>query len=125
VATNLADDLNIKIPKVYWQWTGERLNVQEYIQGVPGRDLASVDQAGLDRKLLADRGARAVMKMIMEDGFFHADPHPGNVFYLPGNKLAFIDFGMVGRLSQERREQVKRLKYYGNAERSDGIIEKS
>jgi ubiquinone biosynthesis protein len=109
VATNLADDLNIKIPKVYWQWTGERLNVQEYIQGVPGRDLASVDKAGLDRKLLADRGASAVMKMIVEDGFFHADPHPGNVFYLPGNKLAFIDFGMVGRLSQERREQVVSL----------------
>jgi ubiquinone biosynthesis protein len=106
VATNLADDLNIKIPKVYWQWTGERLNVQEYIQGIPGRDLASVDKAGLDRKLLADRGASAVMKMIMEDGFFHADPHPGNVFYLPGNKLAFIDFGMVGRLTEERREQV-------------------
>ena len=47
--------------------------------------------------------------MVFEDGFFHADPHPGNVFYLPGNRLAFIDFGMVGRLSPQRRDQLLRL----------------
>ena len=67
----------------------------------------SLDAAGLDRKMLAQRGAQAVMKMIVEDGFFHADPHPGNVFYLPGNRLAFIDFGMVGRLSPRRREELQ------------------
>ncbi|WP_020157238.1 ABC1 kinase family protein [Methylobacter marinus] len=111
VALNLSGDLNIKIPKVYWEWTCERLNVQEYIEGVQGRDLESVERAGLDRKLLADRGAKAVMQMIMEDGFFHADPHPGNVFYLHDNKLAFIDFGMIGRLTEERREQVVSLLY--------------
>jgi ubiquinone biosynthesis protein len=111
VAANLADDPNIMIPNVYWQWTCERLNVQEYIQGIQGRDLAAVDKSGLDRKLLADRGTGAVMKMIIEDGFFHADPHAGNVFYLPDNKLAFIDFGMVGRLTEERREQVVSLMY--------------
>jgi len=111
IAANLADDLNIVIPGVYWQWTGERLNVQEYIQGIQGRDLAAVENAGLDRKLLAHRGTQAVIKMIMEDGFFHADPHAGNVFYLPDNKLAFIDFGMVGRLTEERREQVISLLY--------------
>ncbi len=106
VAANLAEDDNIVIPKVYWEWTGERLNVQEYIHGIPGKDLERVDKAGLDRRLLAERGTQAVIKMIMEDGFFHADPHPGNVFFLPDNKLAFIDFGMVGRLTEERREQV-------------------
>ncbi|MGZ5009151.1 MAG: ABC1 kinase family protein [Methylobacter sp.] len=111
VAANLVDDPNIKIPNVYWQWTGERLNVQEYIEGIQGRDLAAVEQAGLDRKLLADRGTGAVMKMIMEDGFFHADPHAGNVFYLEDNRLAFIDFGMIGRLTEDRREQVVSLLY--------------
>jgi ubiquinone biosynthesis protein len=99
----------IVIPRVYWQWTGERVCVQEYIDGIPGRKLAAVDEAGLDRKMLARRGARAVLKMIVEDGFFHADPHPGNVFYLPGNRIAFIDFGMVGRMTDERREQLIRL----------------
>jgi ubiquinone biosynthesis protein len=99
----------IVIPKVYWQWTGERICVQEYIDGIPGRDLAAVDLAGFDRKILARRGAHAVLKMIVEDGFFHADPHPGNVFYLHGNRIAFIDFGMVGRLTDERRNQMIQL----------------
>jgi ubiquinone biosynthesis protein len=99
----------IVIPRVYWQWTGERVCVQEFIDGIPGRDLPAVDCAGLDRKMLARRGAHAVLKMIVEDGFFHADPHPGNIFYLSGNRIAFIDFGMVGRLTAERRDQVIRL----------------
>jgi ubiquinone biosynthesis protein len=99
----------IIIPHVYWQYTGERVCVQEYIAGIAGRQLKVVDESGLDRKLLGKRGARAVLKMIVEDGFFHADPHQGNVFYLPGNRIAFIDFGMVGRLTEERREQLIRL----------------
>ncbi|MGZ5010317.1 MAG: ABC1 kinase family protein [Methylobacter sp.] len=111
IAANLAYDLNIRVPRVYWQWTCERLNVQEYIEGIQGRDLVAVEKAGLDRKLLAERGTGAVMKMIMEDGFFHADPHAGNVFYLQDNKLAFIDFGMVGRLTEDRRDQVVSLLY--------------
>jgi ubiquinone biosynthesis protein len=111
IADNLAANPDIRIPLVYWQWTCERLNVQEYIQGIQGRDLVGLEQAGLDSKLLAERGTGAVMKMIMEDGFFHADPHAGNVFYLPDNKLAFIDFGMVGRLTEDRRDQVVSLLY--------------
>jgi ubiquinone biosynthesis protein len=99
----------IVIPSIHWQWVSERVCVQEWIDGIPGRDLAAVDQAGLDRKVLARRGAHAVLKMILEDGFFHADPHPGNVFYLPGNRIAFIDFGMMGRITEERREQLIRL----------------
>jgi ubiquinone biosynthesis protein len=99
----------IVIPRVYWPWTGERVCVQEYIDGIAGRDLAAVDRAGLDRRRLARRGAQAVLKMIVEDGFFHADPHPGNIFYLPGDRIAFIDFGMVGRLTDARREQVVQL----------------
>ncbi|WP_005033070.1 ABC1 kinase family protein [Holophaga foetida] len=99
----------IVIPRVHWQWVAERVCVQEFIDGTPGRDLAAVDKAGLDRRLLARRGARAVLKMIVEDGFFHADPHPGNIFYLPGNRIAFIDFGMMGRLTEERRDQLIRL----------------
>ena len=82
------------------------MNVQEQIEGIRGNDLAAIDAAGLDRKALAARGADAVLKMILVDGFFHADPHPGNVMYLPGNRIALIDFGMVGRLSPVRRNQI-------------------
>ncbi len=99
----------IVIPRIYWDWSGERVCVQEFVDGIPGRQLAQVDAAGLDRRLLARRGARAVLKMIVKDGFFHADPHPGNVYYLPGNRIAFIDFGMVGRLTEHRRAQVMHL----------------
>ncbi|MGV3572286.1 MAG: ABC1 kinase family protein [Ramlibacter sp.] len=97
----------IAIPEVYWEC--ERACVQELVEGIPGSDLAAVDAAGLDRRVLARRGARAVLKMILQDGFFHADPHPGNVFYLADQRVAFIDFGMVGRLTDQRREQVLRL----------------
>jgi ubiquinone biosynthesis protein len=105
-ARNFADDLDILVPRVYWEWTSSAMNVQEHIEGIRGNDLAAIDNAGLDRKALAARGADAVLKMIMVDGFFHADPHPGNVMYLPGNRIALIDFGMVGRLSPVRRRQI-------------------
>ncbi len=109
IAANLAAMPEIVIPRVHWAWTCERLNVQDHIDGIPGEDLEAVSRAGLDRQLLARRGAHAVLKMIVEDGLFHADPHPGNVFYLPGNRIAFIDFGMVGRVSPRRREQLLQL----------------
>jgi ubiquinone biosynthesis protein len=105
-ARNFADDLDILVPRVYWEWTSSAINVQEHIEGIRGNDLAAIDNAGLDRKALAARGADAVLKMILVDGFFHADPHPGNVMYLPGNRIALIDFGMVGRLSPVRRRQI-------------------
>lgn len=105
-ARNFADEETILIPKVYWEFTGPSMNVQQFVEGVPGNDLELVERAGLDRKVLAQRGAGAVLKMILVDGFFHADPHPGNVFYLPGNRLCLIDFGMVGRLSNGRRDQI-------------------
>lgn len=121
IAANLGDDESIVVPKVYWEWTGERLNVQEYIAGIPGKNLEEVDRAGLDRDVLAERGTLAVINMIMEHGLFHADPHPGNIFYLPGNKVAFIDFGMVGRLTEERREQVITF-LYGMINRLPGKV---
>lgn len=109
MAKNLATLPDIVIPRVHWAHTGKRVNVQDFVGGVAGSDLARLDAEGFDRTLLAKRGAGAVLKMIVEDGFFHADPHPGNVFYLPGNRVAFIDFGMVGRLSERRREELLQL----------------
>jgi ubiquinone biosynthesis protein len=106
IAGILADDERIVIPKIYWECTSERINVQSRIEGISGRHLEEARQAGLDLKQIAKTGAEAVLKMVLEAGYFHADPHPGNVFFLPGNRLALIDFGMIGRLTDERREQV-------------------
>jgi len=105
-ARHFKDDPYILIPRVYPQWTSSLMNVQERIDGTAGEDPAALERAGLDAKLLVQRGADAVLKMILEDGFFHADPHPGNVIYLAGNRIAMIDFGMVGRLSPTRRYQI-------------------
>jgi len=110
IATNMAPLPHIVIPSVHWAHTGARVNVQDYVGGVPGNQLEQLTaEAGFDRTLLAQRGAHAVLKMIVQDGLFHADPHPGNVFYLSGNRIAFIDFGMVGRLSERRREELLQL----------------
>ena len=108
IARLFADSPAIVVPRIHWQWTGERLNVQDFIDGIPGRQAAALPD-GFDRRLLARQGADAVLRMILEAGFFHADPHQGNVFYLPGNRIAFIDFGMVGRLSEARRFEVATL----------------
>lgn len=106
---NLRDLDWLIVPRIYWEWTCTDLNVQEYIAGVPAKQIDAVDAAGLDRKQIARRGARAVWKMMLEDGLFHADPHPGNFLILPGNRIAMLDYGMVGRLSAIRRDQLIRL----------------
>ncbi|HKX37766.1 MAG TPA: AarF/UbiB family protein, partial [Burkholderiales bacterium] len=105
-AKNFAGDPHVVIPRIFPEFTSDLLLVQEHVEGIPATDLAAVEAAGLDRKLLAARGVEAFLRMILVDGFFHADPHPGNVFYLPGNRMVVIDFGMVGRLSPQRRRQV-------------------
>ncbi len=120
IAASFAEQPEIVVPRIHWQWSGERLNVQDFIEGVPGRAVAALPD-GFDRRLLARRGARAVLKMVLEDGFFHADPHQGNVFYLPDNRLAFIDFGMVGRLPEARRYEVAEL-LHGLVDRDGGLV---
>lgn len=73
------------------------------MEGIPWENIQSIDEAGMDRKRVAQTGANAVLKMIMVKGVFQADPHPGNLFILPGERIAFIDFGMIGRVSEDRR----------------------
>jgi len=108
-AKNFAGDPHIVIPKVYPEYTSDMLLVQEHVEGIAATNPAAVDAAGLDRRTLAVRGTQAFLKQILVHGFFHADPHPGNVIFLPDHRLVIIDFGMVGRLSAHRRRQVTDL----------------
>lgn len=105
----LPADSGIVIPQVYWDYTSERINVQERIEGIRLSDIEALGASGIDRPAIARRGAQAVLRMMFVDGFFHADPHPGNVFCLPGDRIGLIDFGMVGRLSSRRRAQILTL----------------
>jgi len=105
-ARDFADDPLVKIPKVYWEFTNDRVNVQEEIVGMVGVSPDRLRASGLDPKLLAARGADTVLRMVLEHGYFHADPHPGNVLFLPDNRIGMIDFGMVGMLTSSRRHQI-------------------
>lgn len=123
VQRSFGDVEYLVVPQVYWDWTTPQLNVQARIDGIPVRDLQAVTAAGLDRKLIARRGAEVILRMILEDGFFHADPHPGNIFCLPENRLALIDFGMVGRMTEPRRHEVVRLLFALAEQDSRGVVD--
>lgn len=102
-ARNFAGASAIRIPRVYWETSTARVLTMERMVGCKITDNAALDALGLDRALLAQRGVGLVLKMIFEDGFFHADLHPGNLFVEEDGTLAIIDFGMVGTVDKRTR----------------------
>ncbi|CAI0770275.1 ABC1 kinase family protein [Serratia quinivorans] len=121
VAQQFAQQPEVVIPKIYWQWSSKRLLVQEFLPGIAPENPQQLATAGFDGPLLAQRGAQAFMKMVLEQRLYHADPHPGNVMALADNRVGFIDFGMVGQLSERRRNQLLLL-LQAIAERESGGI---
>lgn len=97
---------DIVFPKIHWEYCSERVLVQDFIHGIPPNDEAGLAAAGIDKKMLAQKGTDAFLQMALIEGQFHADPHPGNMLAMPGNRIGFIDFGIIGRLSQRRRNQL-------------------
>ena len=108
-ARAFAADPHVHIPAVYEPYCADGVLTMEYIDGIKPNDGAAIDAAGLDRSLLARRGADFGMRQIFEQGFFHTDPHPGNFFFLPGNRLALIDFGQVGHLTRQDRRLLREI----------------
>ena len=105
-ATNFATDPHVHVPRVFWETTTSRVLTMERIRGINIGDTAALDRAGVDRAALARQATHLAAKMIFEDGFFHADPHPGNLFVEPAGRIALIDFGMVGEVDERLREQL-------------------
>jgi ubiquinone biosynthesis protein len=101
---NFENSPDVYIPKMYREFTTEKALVMEKIKGVRLDDIAGIEAMGLDRRHFAKIGVNAYFKQILEDGFFHADPHPGNIFAMPDGMIGFMDFGIVGRVSPELRE---------------------
>lgn len=122
-AHHFADDPLVKIPRVYWEFTNDRVNVQEEIVGLAGVAPDKLRAAGLDPKLLAARGSDTVLRMVLEHGYFHADPHPGNVLFLPDNRIGMIDFGMVGMLTHTRRNQIVDLLHGLTSKDEQGLLQ--
>ncbi|NJM71956.1 MAG: AarF/ABC1/UbiB kinase family protein [Scytonema sp. RU_4_4] len=94
----------VKVPRVYWRYTSSQVLTLEYVPGIKISQYEAIEAAGLDRKIIARQGAQAYLLQLLNDGFFHADPHPGNIAVSPNGALIFYDFGMMGRIKTNVRE---------------------
>lgn len=108
-ARNFAGESTVQIPRIFWETTTSRVLTQERIRGFKVTDTAALDAAGIDRTALSKRGAQIFLKMVFEDGFFHADLHPGNLFIEEGGQIGLIDFGMVGNVDERTRGELALL----------------
>ncbi|MFO8100969.1 MAG: AarF/ABC1/UbiB kinase family protein [Dehalococcoidia bacterium] len=106
------DERQIHVPSVYWELCTHRLLTMEFIDGIPVSQLEDLRQAGYDLPLIASRAADASLRSALEYGFFHADPHPGNIMVLPGEVICFLDYGMMGNLSSLQRENLAEFLYH-------------
>jgi ubiquinone biosynthesis protein len=93
------------VPKIHWQWSTEDLLVMDFIEGIPPRDPAVLREAGIDPAQIAELSAGLIFNMVLVNGRFHGDPHPGNLLCLPGDKLALLDLGSVGFVSPRRQHE--------------------
>lgn len=122
-AQNFADDPHIHVPRVFWSLTTARVLTLERIRGVKINDLEKLDQQGTDRRRLARYAANCVLKMVCEDGFFHADPHPGNFFIEQSGTIGLIDFGMVGILDQRTQESLAQLLISISEQNAEALVD--
>ena len=105
-AQNFADSETVYIPKVYWDYSSELVLTLEYVPGIKISQIEELRAKGYDLQKIARRGADAFLKQVLEHGLFHADPHPGNIFILPDQVICMLDYGMVGRLGQDLKDQL-------------------
>jgi predicted unusual protein kinase regulating ubiquinone biosynthesis (AarF/ABC1/UbiB family) len=105
---NFRSDRRIIVPRVYWRYASRRVLALEYLPGIKVSNYEALEASGLDRKAIARIGAEAYMEQLLNHGFFHADPHPGNLAVTGKGELIFYDFGMMGRIQSITREKLLR-----------------
>jgi ubiquinone biosynthesis protein len=103
-ARQFEGDSDVYVPQIYREVTTSRMLTMEYIRGIKPTAMERLVEEGLNQKKIAQKGLNLILKQIFVHGFFHADPHPGNIFVLPDNVICYIDFGMMGRLDLDARE---------------------
>ncbi len=106
----------VQVPRVYWRYSSPRTLTLEYMPGIKISHYEALEAAGLDRKLLAQLGAKAYLHQLLNNGFFHADPHPGNIAVSLNGSLIFYDFGMMGQVQPATRERLMNT-FFGIAQR--------
>ncbi|MGM9954301.1 MAG: ABC1 kinase family protein, partial [Peribacillus sp.] len=109
IAKQFIDNQGIKIPKIHWDYSTKKVLTMDFIKGIKINHYKQLDEEGYDRRIIADRLANSILQQILIDGFYHGDPHPGNIVILPGNVVSLMDFGMVGRLEEEMKYQFASL----------------
>lgn len=109
IAKQFKNDSTIHIPKIYWQFCTKKILTMEFIQGIKVSHLEQLDEKGYNRKVIAERLTSSMLHQILIEGFFHGDPHPGNIYVLPGNEISYLDFGMIGRVNDEMKYQFASL----------------
>ena len=105
-ASQFLDDPTVYVAKVYREASTDRVLTMDYVQGIKSSSIRQLRAEGYDLPLIADRGADLLMKQVFVYGFFHGDPHPGNLLILPENVICFLDLGNMGRLDREGRENI-------------------
>jgi len=108
-SANFKNDENIVVPQLYKKYCSEKILTMEYIEGKKLNEFLSENTSTFDRHEIADRGTEAILKQIFIDGFFHGDPHPGNILILNGNKICFLDYGIMGKLYGKSKDDVSDL----------------
>lgn len=108
-AKNFSDFDHVYVPKVYWEYTTEKVITTEFIEGIKISEIDELEAAGCDLKFISEIGGKFILKQIFDDGFFHADPHPGNLFVKNGDTIVPVDFGMMGRLDDAMMEEISDL----------------
>jgi ubiquinone biosynthesis protein len=106
---NFAGEQHLYVPRVHWEYTTDRVLVQERIEGIKIDDIPGLEATGMDRDRIALHAARLFIQEVLIDGFFHADPHPGNMLVMPGEVIGLMDFGTVGYLDGSDRANLVRL----------------
>ncbi|RME91945.1 MAG: AarF/ABC1/UbiB kinase family protein [Candidatus Hydrogenedentota bacterium] len=109
---NFKDDPNVVVPKVYWEYTSRRVLTLEYIEGIKPDDREKLIRAGVPLKQMAAKGAEIVLKQLYRDGFFHGDPHPGNLLIVNKTKWCLLDLGMTGRFTEHTKKYMFLYFYY-------------
>jgi len=109
IAKQFKTDKTIHIPSIYWDYSTRKVLTMEFIQGLRLNQFEALEKNGYDHKVLAEQLVRALFHQVLIEGFFHADPHPGNIFLLKGGVISFIDFGMVGRLTLDMKHNFASL----------------
>ncbi|WP_445486902.1 ABC1 kinase family protein [Niallia sp. 03133] len=112
----------VHVPAIHWNYSTGRILTMEYLEGIKINDIKQMEKLGYNRKQVAKKFANSLLKQILEFGFFHGDPHPGNLLILPGERIGFLDFGMIGRLSTEMKYQFVSFVISLKSGNSDGII---